>query len=122
MPMKSFRWMLFVAPFLIASLANAAAPPAPEASLVLPAAITGAVDASACPTQAAGAALPSLNPASHEVTALKCGSCSVAICQGVTYNSICQGGTQPKHCIAAYGNLCTGDTSYQCQCWSGPLP
>jgi hypothetical protein len=120
--MKSFRWLLLAVPFLIASLANAAPPPAPEASLVLPASITGTVDASACPSQSAGAALPALDPASHQATNLACGPCSVTVCKGVTYNSICQGGTQPKHCIAAYGNLCTGDTSYQCQCWSGPLP
>ena len=50
-----------------------------------------------------------------------CGSCSVTVCRGVGYNSICQGGTQVKHCIAAYGNDC-GDGTWQCQCWSGPLP
>ena len=120
--MKSFRWMLFVAPFLVASLANAAPVPAPEASLVLPASITGAMDASACPSQAAGVALPTLSPASHEAAGLGCGPCSVTICQGLPYNSICAGGTQPKRCIAAYGNLCTGNASWQCQCWSGPLP
>ena len=117
--MKSFRWLLFVVPLLIASLASAAPLPAPEASMVLPAAITGQ---SACPAKAANAQLPVLNPAAQQTTTMICGSCSVAICRGVGYNSICQGGTQVKHCIAAYGNLCTGDTSYQCQCWSGPLP
>lgn len=115
--MKSYRWLMFVAPFLIASLAHAAPPPAPETSQVLPASITG----SACPAApAANGQLPALNPAAQQTT-LICGSCSVPICRGVGYNSICQGGTQVKHCIAAYGNSCTDGTE-QCQCWSGPLP
>jgi hypothetical protein len=118
MPMKSFRWLMFVAPLLIASLASAAPLPAPDASVVLPAAITGL---SACPAKAANAQLPVLNPAAQQASTLNCGSCSVPICRGAGYNSICQGGTQVKHCIAAYGNNCT-DGTWQCQCWSGPLP
>ena len=65
--MKSYRWLMFVAPFLFASLANAAPLPAPEASVVLPAAITGV---SACPTKSANAAqLPVLNPAAQQALA-----------------------------------------------------
>ncbi len=117
--MKSFRWLMFVAPLLIASLASAAPLPAPEASVVLPASITGV---SACPTKPANAQLPVLNPAAQQASVLStCGSCSVPICRGAGYNAICQGGTQVKHCIAAYGNNCS-DGTWQCQCWSGPLP
>jgi hypothetical protein len=118
MPMKVFRCLMFVAPLLIASLASAAPLPAPDASVVLPAAITGQ---SSCPTKAADAQLPVLNPAAQQTSTLNCGSCSVPICRGAVYNTICQGGTQVKHCIAAYGNNCT-DGTWQCQCWSGPLP
>jgi hypothetical protein len=115
--MKSFRWLMFVAPLLIASLASAVPLPTPEASVVLPASITGQ---SACP-KAADATLPVLNPAAQQASTLNCGSCSVTICKGAAYNTVCQGGTQVKRCIAAYGNNCT-DGTWQCQCWSGPLP
>jgi len=63
----------------------------------------------------------SLAPASQDKATTICGSCSVTACRGAAYNSICQGGTVVKHCIAAYGNSCT-DGTWQCQCWSGPLP
>jgi hypothetical protein len=118
MPMKSFRWLLFVVPLLIASLASSAPLPAPDASVLLPASITGLSD---CSSQPANAQLPVLNPAAQQTSAINCGACSVTICRGATYNAICQGGTQVKHCIAAYGNNCT-DGTWQCQCWSGPLP
>jgi hypothetical protein len=65
----------------------------------------------------------SVGPASsaHNAATLVCGSCSVVACRGAAYNSICQGGIVVKKCIAAYGNSCT-DGTFQCQCWSGPLP
>lgn len=65
----------------------------------------------------------SLNPAASagNAAALACGACSVTVCRGAAYNSICQGGIAIKRCIAAYGNSCT-DGTFQCQCWSGPLP
>jgi hypothetical protein len=59
--------------------------------------------------------------ANNASTTLVCGSCSVLACRGASYNSICQGGTVVKKCIAAYGLSCTDGTP-QCQCWSGPLP
>ncbi len=116
--MKAFRCLMFVAPLLIASLASATPLPAPDASVVLPASITGQ---SSCPTKTADAQLPVLNPAAQQTSTLNCGSCSVPICRGAAYNTVCQGGTQVKRCIAAYGNNCT-DGTWQCQCWSGPLP
>jgi hypothetical protein len=65
----------------------------------------------------------SLDPtaSANNAATLACGSCSVLACRGAVYNSICQGGTVVKRCIAAYGNSCT-DGTLQCQCWSGPLP
>jgi hypothetical protein len=116
--MKSSRWLIFVVLLLIASLASATPLPAPDASVLLPASITGLSD---CSSQPANAQLPVLNPAAQLTSTINCGACSVTICRGATYNAICQGGTQVKHCIAAYGNNCT-DGTWQCQCWSGPLP
>ncbi|HEX3530444.1 MAG TPA: hypothetical protein VH988_25565 [Thermoanaerobaculia bacterium] len=117
--MKSFRWLAMLAlTLLIASLVSAAPLQAAEASVILPASITGP---SACPPPSANDKLPLLNPAAQQASTINCGSCSVTVCQGAAYNSICQGGTQIKHCIAAYGNNCN-DGTWQCQCWSGPLP
>lgn len=116
--MKSFCGLMLAATLLTASLAGAAPLPAQNASVVLPASITGV---SACPSKTADTQLPVLNPAAQQTATEICGACSVSICRGVGYNSFCQGGTQPKHCIAAYGNNCT-DGTWQCQCWSGPLP
>jgi hypothetical protein len=108
------RFTLFLFALLIASLASAAAPAATGAS-----SSSGSV---ACNPLFAELGIP-VDPASSAqfATTEICGSCSVPICRGVVYNSICQGGTNVKHCIAAYGNNCT-DGTWQCQCWSGPLP
>ena len=60
--------------------------------------------------------------AQDATTAVVCGACSVSICRGAGYNTICQGGSVIKRCIAAYGLDCSADGLPQCQCWSGPLP
>lgn len=109
---------LFALLLLTASLASAA----PPAGLSTPA--TGAAaspeDPSCDPLLAElGISLDSTSPT--DKSTLVCGSCSVLACRGAAYNSICQGGTVVKRCIAAYGLSCT-DGTMQCQCWSGPLP
>lgn len=111
------RSILFLFAFLLltASLASAATP----AGLSTPA--TGPEDASCNPLLAKLGI--SLDPTSsaQDADTLVCGACSVLVCRGAVYNSICHGGTVVKKCIAAYGNSCT-DGTWQCQCWSGPLP
>lgn len=110
---------LFALLLLTASLASAA----PPAGLSTPA--TGAAaspEDPSCDPLLAELGI-SIDPASsaNGASTLVCGSCSVTACRGAVYNSICQGGTVVKRCIAAYGLSCT-DGTLQCQCWSGPLP
>lgn len=110
---------LFALLLLTASLAGAATP----AGLSTPATGEGpSQDDPSCNPLLAELGI-SLDPtgSANNAAALACGSCSVSICRGAVYNSICQGGVVPKKCIAAYGNSCT-DGTLQCQCWSGPLP
>ena len=102
------------------------------ALLLLTASLASAATSVGLSTPATGEASsddPSCNPLlaklgiapANNAATLICGSCSVVACRGAVYNSICQGGTVVKKCIAAYGNSCT-DGTFQCQCWSGPLP
>ena len=117
--MRSRSILFFSALLLTASLASAAAP----AGMSTPA--TGPVpflEGPACdPLLAQLGISPDHATPAKDAATLVCGACSVVACQGAGYNSFCQGGTNPKRCIAAYGNSCT-DGTLQCQCWSGPLP
>jgi hypothetical protein len=116
--MRSRSLLFLVALLLVtASLANAAEAvgpmtPAPE--------VASAAANPSCNPLLAKLGI-SLAPVSQDKTTLVCGQCSVVACRGAAYNSVCQGGTVVKKCIAAYGNDCTDGTP-QCQCWSGPLP
>lgn len=109
---------LFALLLLTASLASAA----PPAGLSTPATgVAVSPEDPSCDPLLAELGI-SLDPASPtDKSTLACGSCSVLVCRGAVYNSICQGGTVVKRCIAAYGLSCT-DGTMQCQCWSGPLP
>jgi hypothetical protein len=111
---------LFALLLMTASLASAAVP----AGMSTPATgVASSPEDSSCNPLLAQLGISALDPASsaQDAAALACGACSVTICRGAVYNSICQGGTNVKRCIAAYGNSCT-DGTFQCQCWSGPLP
>ncbi len=48
---------------------------------------------------------------------LTCGSCSVPLCRGVAYNSVCGSPKFPATCVAALGGDCSLGVP-QCQCWS----
>ena len=109
---------LFVFLLLIASLAGAVPPAGPSSP---------AIDVAPSPED------PSCNPllaklgispisSAENATTTFCGACSVTVCRGAAYNSICQGGSVVKRCIAAFGLDCSADGLPQCQCWSGPLP
>jgi hypothetical protein len=109
------RSTLFVFALLLLSTSLVSAAPAATSSTSSPASV-------ACNPAFAELGIPVEPLASAQFATMQiCGACSVTVCRGVTYNSICQGGTNVKHCIAAYGNSCT-DGTWQCQCWSGPLP
>lgn len=116
-----FRSILCLAALLLmtASLASAAVPAGPSSPALEVA--PSPEDASCNPLLAELGIAPDPSAAPKDAFTLTCGACSVSICRGVAYNSICQGGTNVKKCIAAYGNSCT-DGTMQCQCWSGPLP
>lgn len=66
--------------------------------------------------------LPSFNPAPMQQATL-CGPCSESVCVGRYSNSICKtAGTVIYRCQNVYANFCSPDNSWECQCWSGPLP
>lgn len=110
--MKSIRWFVLVAPLLIASLANAAMP-VPDASVVLPAAITAPAGAApACAARASQAKLPILNPAAVPATVQHCGGCSIAVCQALIVGSDCGDGRTCQQ----VGNDCTEDGRPHCLC------
>jgi len=116
---QRFILSLAIALLLTASLTNAAVPAgkgAPATSVA-----SSPLDPTCDPLLAELGIGPDPSSAPKDAFTMVCGSCSVTICRGVTYNSGCQGGTNPKRCIAAYGNTCS-DGNWQCQCWSGPLP
>jgi hypothetical protein len=52
--------------------------------------------------------------------AASCGPCSVTVCQGRSIGNGCGSG---RTCQNAYGNNCgTTPLTFECLCWSGPLP
>ncbi|HKI03520.1 MAG TPA: hypothetical protein VKK31_16190 [Thermoanaerobaculia bacterium] len=111
---------LFALLLLTASLASAATP----AGMSTPATdVASSPENPSCNPLLAKLGISALDPTSsaQDAATLACGPCSVTICRGAAYNSICQGGIAVKRCIAAYGNSCT-DGTFECQCWSGPLP
>ncbi len=117
--MKPFLLTLFVVPLVIASVAKAE-PPGLEVSVALPPAITGT--SSGCTVKSPRAALSFGNPAAVETDTMTCGNCSDNVCEGVPFNTVCQGGLHIKKCLWVYGDLCPMDKKPDCICWSGPLP
>jgi hypothetical protein len=110
--MKSTRWLVLVAPLLIVSLANAATP-VPDASVVLPAAITAPAGISpACAARASQAKLPILNPAAVPATVQHCGGCSIVVCQALIVGSDCGDGRTCQQ----VGSDCTEDGRPNCTC------
>jgi len=111
--MKSTRWLVLVAPLLIVSLANAA-PPVPEASVVLQAAITAPAGISpACAASATSQAkLPILTPAAVPATVQHCGGCSIVVCQALIVGSDCGDGRTCQQ----VGSDCPEDGRTQCTC------
>jgi hypothetical protein len=104
---------------LTATIAWADAPMAP----VTPAVATPAAPApAAAPCGGNSSSLfniESVAPVSKDT--LTCGSCSVPLCRGVAYNSVCGSPRYPATCVAALGNDCSLGVP-QCQCWSVGAP
>ena len=115
--MTSRPILLFAALSLISSLAGAAVPATFAGDT--PEFMTPAVSAPGCDQ----AELPQLNPA-PTFKAGTCGSCSQAICQGKSLNTICGiQGPRVYKCTNVLGNLCsTSPLTHDCSCWYGPLP
>jgi hypothetical protein len=119
---------IFVAGLLLAfGVAAAATTPAAETSPAPAPAMT--------PVESPGAAcaaslstpldLPGFAPTPLTVT-LTCGTtCSQNPCKGAVYNSTCVvsgiHGFVGK-CLSPLGNNCSDGVTFQCQCWTGPLP
>ncbi len=52
-----------------------------------------------------------------------CGSCSQNPCQGAVLHTGCTKlGGGSGQCLPPLGNNCSDGVTWQCQCWSGPLP
>jgi hypothetical protein len=93
--------------------------PSPEA-FIASLACTAAPAADAAMSTAPGKAAADVAPARSNLV-MTCGSCSTNPCKGAQYNITCVVGTKRGTCLSPLGNNCT-DGTWQCQCWSGPLP
>ncbi|HVR08685.1 MAG TPA: hypothetical protein VMW75_11620 [Thermoanaerobaculia bacterium] len=52
-----------------------------------------------------------------------CGSCSQNPCKGAVLQTGCnKPGGGLGQCLPPLGNNCSDGVTWQCQCWSGPLP
>lgn len=63
--------------------------------------------------------VPTILPA-----AATCGTCSTTICAGKALHSFCKFQSGRTYtCEAVLGNTCGGGTlTFDCSCWTGPLP
>ena len=114
--------LLTAALLLMAAAASATTLPGGTEATPLPAVPAPAASSAAaqpgCNASLFGSDLPRLTPMTQT-----CGSCSQPICKGVVYNSGCYQNGQFGACLSPLGNNCTGTPfTWQCQCWSGPLP
>lgn len=113
--------LVFASLLLLASLPSAAAP----AGLSSPAAdVAPSPEDASCDPLLAELGISAIDPtATAEGAFTVCGGCSATICQGATYNAVCQvSGGLVKRCIAAYATFCSADGLPHCYCWGGPLP
>jgi len=101
--------LLFVALLVTASLAGAATAPA-QAPFLTP----------ACAANASTLNAQGLVP-NPILTTSVCGSCSLSPCQGRTVNSICFAFNKQGTCQPPNSDLCSGTTTWNCQCYAGPL-
>jgi hypothetical protein len=109
--MKSRIALLVVGAFLLVVPLAVADAGAPISSLFTP-------EGSACGVSSSVAPLPGLNPFAPQDKALTCGACS-GVCSGATVNSICAGGSFPKHC-QLQSSCPTG--GWTCICTNLPPP
>jgi hypothetical protein len=124
--MKTRFAVSFAAMLLLAAVAAGAEQVSSGSTAPSPEAFIASLGCSAAPaaeaTMSAAPAKPAVDvaPARTNLVVI-CGSCSVSMCRGAIYTTSCVLGQKRGSCIAALGNSCT-DGSWQCQCWSGPLP
>ncbi len=103
-----------------AAMAETAAAPEVPSALAVGSPLTPAVSSPGC----AEATLPIFAPAPTDRILTNCGTCSDTICRGQPLHANCgfKNG-QTYKCQAVLGNTCgAGTGTWQCTCWTGPLP
>lgn len=67
--------------------------------------------------------IPGMEPTALPAAAT-CGTCSATICAGKALHSFCKFQSGRTYtCEAVLGNTCGGGTlTFDCSCWTGPLP
>ncbi|HLX09086.1 MAG TPA: hypothetical protein VKY89_14630 [Thermoanaerobaculia bacterium] len=118
------RFALFVAGILlVVAIAGVTALQAEQAgaAVLSPAAFIASLNCGANLTTLANAdVVPAAKPLSDLQT---CGSCSANPCKGAVVNNYCnKPGGGIGQCLPPLGNNCSDGVTWQCQCWSGPLP
>jgi hypothetical protein len=124
MGMKARTTLLVLAcMLLVASVAGAATPATADIAAAMAHPAMSLLDgASACSTSLAATPLPGALPAPIKMTGATCGTCSRNPCIGATIGEVCVVGETRGTCQPPLGNNCSGGITFQCQCWSGPLP
>ncbi len=121
------RFALLLAAILLLTVAAAgAAQTVPAGAPASPEAFIASLGCDAAPAAANLSAAPvaparDAAPARMSLVVVTCGSCSANPCKGAVYNSSCSSGTRIAKCLSPLGTNCS-DGTFQCQCWSGPLP
>lgn len=65
--------------------------------------------------------IPAFSPRDGDLST--CGSCSANGCAGAFYNNFCfMPGGGYGNCLSPTDSTCSDGVTWQCQCWSGPLP
>lgn len=103
-----------------AAMAETAAAPEVPSPLAVGSPLTPAVSSPGC----SEATLPIFAPAPTNRVLTNCGTCSDTICQGQPLHAVCgfkNGATY--RCQNVLGDTCgAGTGTWQCTCWTGPLP
>ena len=114
--------LLFASLLLVASLASAGTPAPADLGAIFAQPAMSSLAGASCSASLAAIPLPGTAPHPIALTGATCGTCSRSPCVGATIGEACVVGEQRGTCQPPLGNNCSGGITFQCQCWSGPLP
>jgi hypothetical protein len=106
-----FVFLIFAALFGVATLAGAATDPAGTPAFMTP----------ACAANASTLQLPDLAPGKAFAAGSVCGTCSDNPCKNQNVATTCFISNRRGSCQPPDSNYCPGTTTWQCQCYVGPL-